>query len=586
MTAACAKRICLLMFLSLLVTACGKSTDDKQSPLFSGGDEKVTDSLVLRRGNGEEPQTLDPHRATGVPSANILRDLFEGLTTETAGGNIIPGAAHRWNISADGLTYTFYLDPLGHWSNGDPVTAQDFVFGLRRSVTPETASVYAGMLAPIKNATEILAGEKMPSALGVSALEEFTLQIHLTSPTAYFLGMLNHSATYPLHQVSLRAAKGSFSHPGQLVSNGAYQLTDWAVRSFIELKKNPYYRGADSVRIETVRFYVLPDQSTEIKLFRSGALDWTNDVPIGQYQWLLENMADELVLNPWMGSYFLGFNLSREPFRGNKALRLALALAVDRDLLTEKVTRFGEQPAYALVPPGSPDYTPQEPEWASWTQAERDIAALEYYAQAGYSEDKPLVVEFRYNTSENHKKVALAVSSMWRQKLGVQSHLINEEWKVFLQNRRHKVLTQVFRAGWISDYNDPVSFLDLLTNISGNNDFAYNNEDFNSLLLQASQERIPLRRRRLLQAAEAIMIADQPLVPLYTYVTKRLVSQRLGGWQHNVMDHHYSRYMYFNDKGSESKSESESGNSSAELTTEPAAEIVEKPPAEASSEGG
>jgi len=540
--------ILLSLGLIVLLGACGKTNDEGDTSLFSGGNTDATSGIILRRGNGEEPQTLDPHRATGVPASNILRDLFEGLTTESASGEIIPGAARRWNISADGLTYTFYLDPEGRWSNGDAVSAKDFVFGLRRSVTPETASAYGSMLAPIKNATEILSGEKMPSSLGVTALDEFTVQIHLNAPTAYFLGILNHSSTYPLHQGSVKAARGSFSHPGQLVSNGAYRLNEWMVRSFVELKKNPYYRDADNVQIETVRFYVLPDQSTEIKLFRSGALEWTNDVPIGQYQWLLENMADELVLSPWMGSYFLGFNLSREPFRGNKALRTALALAVDRDLLTEKVTRFGEQPAYALVPPGNPDYTPQVPEWAGWTQAERDIAALEYYHLAGYSEDKPLTLEFRYNTSENHKKVALAVTSMWRQKLGVQSRMINEEWKVFLQNRKQKVVTQVFRAGWISDYNDPVSFLGLLESSSGNNDYVYNNKNFDSLLSQAGEERIPLRRRRLLQAAEAIMITDQPVLPLYTYVTKRLVSQHLQGWQHNVMDHHYSRYMYFKDQ--------------------------------------
>ena len=567
----------LSLGLLVLLSACGKTDNDAEHSLFSSGTTDNAAGLILRRGNGEEPQTLDPHRATGVPASNILRDLFEGLTAEAANGKIIPGAAHRWNISADGLTYTFYLDPLGHWSNGDVVTAADFVFGLRRSVTPETASAYGSMLAPIKNATEILSGEKMPSSLGVTALDEFTVQIHLKSPTAYFLGILNHSSTYPLHQASVKAAEGTFSHPGQLVSNGAYQLNEWSVRSFVELKKNPYYRDADNVQIETVRFYVLPDQSTEIKLFRSGALEWTNDVPIGQYPWLLENMAEELVLSPWMGSYFLGFNLSREPFRGNKALRIALSLAVDRDLLTEKVTRFGEQPAYALVPPGNSDYTPQAPEWATWPQEERDIAALEYYALAGYSEDKPLTLEFRYNTSENHKKVALAVTSMWRQKLGVQSRLINEEWKVFLQNRKQKVLTQVFRAGWISDYNDPVSFLGLLESSSGNNDYVYSNKNFDSLLSRAGQERIPLRRRRLLQAAEAIMIADQPVLPLYTYVTKRLVSQRLQGWQHNVMDHHYSRYMYFVDESTTAADAATATATDVEITDEIPAESPQQP---------
>ena len=502
---------------------------------------------ILHRGNGEEPQTLDPHRATGVPAAAILRDLFEGLTAESMDGEIIPGAARRWNISADGLTYTFYLDPDGRWSNGEPVTANDFVYSFRRSIDPLTASAYASMLAPIKNASQILSGEMMPSSLGVVALDASTIQIQLNTATAYFLGILNHSATYPVHRASLEAAAGSFSRPEFVVSNGAYQLNDWKVRSYVELKRNPYYRQASQVQIETVRFYALADQSTETQLFRSGILDWTNDVPIGQYQWLKDNMAEQLVVSPWMGSYFLGFNLSQEPFRNNKALRVALALAIDRDILTEKVTRFGERPAYALVPEGLANYTPQTPEWAEWTQAERDVAAREHYARAGYSDENPLRVEFRYNSSENHKKIALAVVSMWRQKLGVQAQLYNEEWKVFLQNRKQKVLTQVFRAGWIGDYNDPYSFLGLLSSDSGNNDYVYSNSHYDNLLSEAAKERIPTRRRRLLQAAEAIMIADQPIVPLFSYVTKRLVNPRLKGWRNNIMDHHYSRFMYFSD---------------------------------------
>ncbi len=550
-------RSALLLSL-LLLFACQPASE---SDAINVSEEINTSHDILRRGNGQEPQTLDPHRATGVPSAAILRDLFEGLTTESIDGEIIPGAARRWNISADGLTYTFYLDPDGRWSNGEMVTADDFVYSFRRSIDPLTASTYSSMLSPIKNASEIISGELLPSSLGVLALDASTVQIQLNSPTAYFLGILNHSATYPVHRHSLELAEGSFSRPGMLVSNGAYQLHDWKVRSFVELKRNPHFREAELVQIETVRFYALADQSTETQLFRSGILDWTNDVPIGLYQWLQDNMSDQLVVSPWMGSYFLGFNLSQEPFRNNKSLRIALALAIDRDLLTEKVTRFGEQPAYALVPDGLSDYTPQAPEWAEWTQAERDLAAGEYYARAGFSEENPLRVEFRYNSSENHKKIALAVAAMWRQKLGVQAQLYNEEWKVFLQNRKQKVLTQVFRAGWISDYNDPSSFLGLLTSDSGNNDYVYNNSHYDKLLSEAARERIPTRRRRLLQAAEAIMIADQPIVPLFSYVTKRLVSTRLKGWRNNIMDHHYSRYMYFSDAA---EGEEPSGPASAD----------------------
>ncbi len=499
---------------------------------------------VIYRGNGEEPQTLDPHVAEGVPAANILRDLFEGLTTEAPDGSIIPGAAIRWNISRDGKTYTFYLNREAVWSNGDPITAEDFVYSLRRSADPRTASNSAHMLLPILNASEVINGRVPPEQLGVSSLDEFTLQISLADPTPYFLGLLAHSSTYPVHRASLEQHGSRFSRADNLVSNGAYVLKKWEVRSFIELEKNPLYRNADTVRLQRVFYMPIEDLATEVKQFRSGKLQWTYEVPNAQFEWLRRHYHDELTISPWLGSYFFGFNLTREPFIQSPSLRLALVLAIDRDVLTEKVTRFGEQPAYALVPPGIGDYQPAVPEYAGWTQQERVAEARRLYAEAGYSEDTPLRVEIRYNTSENHKKIALAIASMWKQNLGVITELVNEEWKVFLQNREQKVVTQVFRAGWISDYNDPYGFLEVFRSGNGRNDYGYSNPGFDALLEQIAQERIPARRGRMMVEAERLLLDDNPIIPVYTYVTKRLVDRRLKGWQSNVMDHHYSRYMY------------------------------------------
>ncbi|MFT5139050.1 MAG: oligopeptide transport system substrate-binding protein [Lysobacterales bacterium] len=547
----------LVLLGVVLLQACGAEQDDSADEkhkrpqpvelvLIDGQPDPsvLAAEQVLHRANGEEPQTLDPHLAEGVPSSHILRDLFEGLTSEAPDGTVIPGAALRWNISRDGKTYTFYLRREALWSNGDPITAEDFVFAFQRSANPETASNYAQVLLPIENAKAVLAGELSPTELGVEALDEFTLQIRLIDPTPYFLGLLSHSSTYPVHRRSLAEHGKRFSRPGNLISNGAYVLTDWVVRSRIELQKNPNYWNAQNVILDKVLYYPYEDQSTALKQFRAGDLHWTYEVPNNQFKWLQKHYPDELVVTPWLGSYFFGFNLTREPFVQSPELRLALVMALDRQLLTDKVTQFGEQPSFTLVPAGIPDYESPLQEWTLWTQEERNAEAQRLYQEAGYSPERPLRIEIRYNTSENHKKLALAISSIWKQVLGVQTTLVNEEWKVFLQNREQKVLTQVFRAGWISDYGDPYSFLELFRTGHGQNDYGYSNELYDQLLSEIASERIPARRRRLMQEAERMLLVEMPIIPVYTYVTKRVVDLHLKGWQNNVMDHHYSRYMF------------------------------------------
>ncbi len=552
---------CLLpAVLGLLLGACG---NDNQEQMIGGRDQfdrpvelvlttdgrpdpsVLAQEQELNRDNGDEPQTLDPHVAEGLPSEHILRDLFEGLTAESPEGRIVPGAAVRWNISRDGKAYTFYLRRDARWSNGDPVTAEDFVYGLQRSASPTTASNYAQVLLPIENAAEVLSGELPLGKLGVTALDEYTLQISMRDPTPYFLALLSHPSTYPVHRASVLEHGSTFSRPGNLVSNGAYILQDWVIRSRIDLVKNENYWDAQNVILEKIHYYPFVDQSTALKQFRAGKLHWTSMVPSNQFKWLQKHYPDELVISPWLGSYYFGFNLQREPFIENPELRLALALALDRDLLTEKVTQFGEQPSYTLVPPGIRGYVSPLPEWAAWTQAERNAQARSLYAAAGYSEENPLRFEIRYDTGGNNKKMALAASSLWKQVLGVQATLLNEEFKVFLQNREQKMLTQVFRAGWISDYADAYSFLNLFRSGHGRNDYGYSNSLYDSLLDEIAAERLPSRRRRLMFEAERMLLAETPFIPVYTYVTKRMVNPRLKGWQSNVMDHHYSKDMFF-----------------------------------------
>ena len=506
--------------------------------------ELLAEAQVLMRGNGEEPQTLDPHLAEGVPSANILRDLFEGLTTTDPDGRIVPGAAIHWDISRDGLTYTFYLDPNGRWSNGDEVTAEDFVWSWRRVVNPQTAAAYSRMLAPVANATAILAGEAEPDTLGVTALNETTFQVRLDDPTPYFLGLLTHPTTYPVHRDSFETHGNAHVRPGNLVSNGAFVLDEWQVRSRVELVRNIHFRDAANVVIERVVYFPFEDENTEFNRFRAGDLHWTYQVPSGQFRWLSEHMAEALMIVPWFGTYFFSFNLTRYPFEDNLELRQALNLAIDRDIITERVSRFGEIPTFNLVPAGLPDYEPPLPEFAEWTQEEREEEARRLYQRAGYSETNPLTVELRYNTSENHRRIAVAMAAMWKQVLGVRTRMVNEEFRVFLQNRAQRRVTQVFRAGWIGDYQDAFSFLELFHSAHGRNDAGYNNASFDRLLEQIAAERIPARRRNLMVEAERTLLADQVILPVFTYVSKRLVDPRLKGWQENVMDQHLSRHMF------------------------------------------
>ncbi|MBT8051168.1 MAG: peptide ABC transporter substrate-binding protein, partial [Gammaproteobacteria bacterium] len=505
----------------------------------------LAEEQVVRRGNGEEPSTLDPHRADGVPAAHILRDLFEGLTTISSSGQIVPGAALRWNISRDARTYTFYLRRDLSWSNGEPLNASDFVYSLRRALHPDTASASAAALLPIANAREVLAGELPIEDLGVALLDdEFTLQITLTGPTPYFLGLMASPVAYPVNRRNVEAFGELFSMPGNLVSNGAFTLNEWVPRTRIVLEKNPLYREARDTLIERVFYIPVEEASAEVNRFRVGELDWTSEVPSNQFAWLQKNYPDELVISPWTGSYFLGFNLTQEPFVDNPSLRMALILAIDREIITDKVTRFGERPSYSLVPPGIDGYVPFTPEYADWTQDERNHEARRLLEQAGYSDANPLHLEIRYNTSGNHKKIALAVASMWKQVLGVSTSLVNEEYRVFLQNRQQKIVTRVFRAGWISDYNDPYSFLELFRTGHRGNDYGYSNSTFDALLDEVGTERVRARRERLMFEAERVLMTDNVIIPIYSHVSKRLVNPHLRGWQPNVLDHHPTRFMY------------------------------------------
>ena len=499
---------------------------------------------VIHRGNGSEPQSLDPHKSEGVPSANIQRDLFEGLISEAPNGDLVPGVAESWTISEDGLHYQFKLRRDAKWSNGDKVTAEDFVFSWRRILNPKTGSYYAQTLAPILNAEAIIAGEMPAEKLAVSASDSHTLEVQLATPTPYFLGLLTHSTTYPIHRASLEKYGKKFTRPGKLVSNGAYRLAKWEVQSYILLERNPYYWDNTHTRIDQVYYHPIENQSSELKRYRAGEIDISENIPIVQLAWIRENMGNELHIAPYLGTYYFGFNLTRPPFKDQPKLRQALSMVINREVLTDKILKTGDKPAYSWVPPGVYHYQPVEYAWKAWPFEKRVAYAQQLMQEAGYGPGHPLQVEIRYNTSENHKKIALVIAAMWKQHLGVQTKLYNEEWKVFLANRKAMKVTQVFRSGWIADYNDAYSFAELLHSKHGVNDMGYDNPQYDALLAESTRELDADKREAILQQAESTLLNDYAFIPIYHYVSKHLVKPTVGGYVDNIMDHHYSKHLY------------------------------------------
>ena len=504
--------------------------------------QELSPVQVFRKNNGTEPGTLDPHRAEGVPASNVLRDLFEGLVMEDPSGRYVPGAAESWTLSQDAKTYTFKMRENGKWSNGDKATAEDFVYGLRRSVDPATLSNYSSMLYPIKNARDIVLGKMNPEALGVRSDGPQTLIIELEEPTPYFLSLLTHSTTYAAHRPTVEMFGAQFTRPGKLVSNRAFKLKEWRVQSHIKLVRNTEYWDNENTVLEEVYYYPLDDTNSSFRRYRAQELDFTETVLAEQLPWIRECLPNDLKISPYFGSYYYGFNNAKPPFKNKPKLRMALSMAIDRKVITEIILGAGQIPAYSLVPPVK-TFKAVPANWAEWTQEQRNQEAQRLYSEAGFSKEKPLEVEILYNTSENHKRVALAVASLWKQTLGVKTTLRNQEWKVFLETRRLKQETQVYRAGWIGDYDDPYTFSQLLHSENEMNHPGYSNKEYDGLINLAAIKNAGEERLEILREAERLMLKDMPIIPLYFYVSQHLIKPWVSGLEGNVMDHHYSKYV-------------------------------------------
>lgn len=501
-----------------------------------------TAATPLLRGNGPEPSTLDAHRCPEVACANILRDLYEGLVAEDARGHVVPGMAERWELAPDGRTWTFHLRAGLRWSNGEALDAPQVVASLRRAFSPDTAAPFAVHFDALRNATAVQQGALPPTQLGVEAPDARTVRFHLTR-SADLPQLLVLPVAYPVYLPAVRAYGAQHTRPGKLVVNGAYTLEGWEPQAAVRLRRNPNFR--DAAPIERVHWLVTEDAASELQRFQAGGLDITETVPPQPLARLRARFGTQLRISPYLGAMWVGLNLSQPPLRGKPALREALSLAIDRDILTRYITGLGEIPAYGVVPPGIAGYAPVQLPWARASQAQREALARRRYRDAGYSPAHPLQIELRYNTSTPHRRLNLAIAAMWREVLGARVTLRNEEWKVFVGNRKQRVITQAFRGGWIADVADPRNFLanfesGSLTNWSGLQDPAYD-----ALMRAADAAPTPAARAAALQRAEARLLGQHALVPVYFYSSKHLVRPDVLGFESNPLDHHASRYLRF-----------------------------------------
>jgi oligopeptide transport system substrate-binding protein len=498
--------------------------------------------MIYNRGNSADPESLDPHKTSTVYEAHILRDLFSGLVMQDAKADLIPGAAESWKISDDGTVYTFTLRKGATWSNGDPVTADDFVYSFRRLEDPATAAEYASMLYVVKNAQEINEGKAKLEELGVKAVDAGTLEITLKAPTPYFLEMLTHQANYPVHKASIDNLGADWIKPGNLVSNGAYTLAEFVPNDHIKLVKNPKFYEADKVKVDVVNYFPTEDRSTAVKRFAAGELDSNDDMPLEQLADLKAKFGDQIHIGPYLGTYYYAVKTDKEPW-SNPKLRRAISMAIDRDFLAEKVWNNSMLPGYSMVPPGIAGYEPAIADYAEMSQIDREDEAKKILAELGYGPDKPLKLEIRYNTSENHKNTAVAIQEQLKP-LGIEVTMVNTDTKTHYGFLEQKGDFDYARAGWIADYKDPETFLGISRKASGNNYSNYNNPKFEELMDKAAAAGgNPAERSKILSQAEKVLVDDLGNMPLLYYSYHNLVSPKLKGFEDNVMDVHPTRFI-------------------------------------------
>jgi oligopeptide transport system substrate-binding protein len=523
--------------------------------VYPEGDGWKATEQVFVWNNETEPETLDPALMTGTTEHNLALCMFEGLTThhpETL--QPLPGAAEWWEISKDGLVYTFHLRKDGKWSNGEPVTAEDFRWSWERALTPATGCKYSEMFFPIKGAQrffewhpkrtlpdgtveEAFDGGPAPkwSDVGVAVLDPLTLQVTLAAPTAYFLELSAFETLMPVHRATVEKHGDSWTQAGKVVSNGPFALDVWKPRDRIEFVPNPHWWNRGMVRLTRMVVRAIEDQNTSLSEYLSGGVDWIRSIPSRRVE---EAQAHpDYYVAPYLGSYFFRFNVTKKPF-DDVRVRKAFTMSVDKKDVCERVLKAGQIPATGVVSPGIHGYPelqglPYDPK-----------AARELLAEAGYPDGKGFPeVAILYNTQESHKAVCEALVDMWKQNLGVKIQLDNREWQVYLKDTR-ALDYQISRAGWIGDYADPNTFLDMWCRDRGNNNTGWGSDRYDALIRSAANETDAKKRFAIFQEAERMVCVEEvPILPVYYYVNQGMLRPRVKGWSENVRDLHPLQYV-------------------------------------------
>ena len=506
---------------------------------------QLAEKQTLVRNNGSEVQSLDPHKIEGVPESNISRDLFEGLIISDVEGKPSPGVAEKWD-NKDFKVWTFHLRKDAKWSDGSPVTAQDFVYSWQRLSDPNTASPYASYLqyGHIVNIDDIVAGKKPVTDLGVKAIDDHTFEVTLSEPVPYFYKLLVHSSVSPVPKAVVEKYGDKWTQPANIVSNGSYKLKDWVVNERIVLERNTNYWDNAKTVINQVTYLPISSEVTDVNRYRSGEIDMTyNNMPIELFQKLKKEIPNEVHVDPYLCTYYYEINNQKAPFTDVR-VRTALKLALDRDIIVNKVKNQGDLPAYSFTPPYTDGAKLVEPEWFGWSQEKRNEEAKKLLAEAGYTADKPLTFSLLYNTSDLHKKLAIAAASIWKKNLGVNVKLENQEWKTFLDTR-HQGNYDVSRAAWCADYNEPTSFLNMVLSDSSNNTTHYKSPAFDKIIADTLKATDDAQRTELYSKAEQQLDKDSAIVPVFYYVNARLVKPWVGGYTgKDPMDNIHVKDLY------------------------------------------
>ncbi len=540
------KRLTLALPLAVALLVGGSGCQPGETRVEAGNRAQE-----LYVGIGAEPATLDPHLAVGVPEFKVLLALFEGLVKRDAKTlEIKPAVARSWEISEDATTYTFHFDPDARWSNGDRVTPEDFRFSIERILNANLGSSYAKMLFPLRKGEAYHRGEVEDfDEVGVRILDPYTLELTLEYPLAYFLDLLAHGAWYPVHPPTILAYGNDNPHdrlarwtrPGRLVGNGPFQLAEWRLNAALVVRPNPYFRAADQVRLNEIHFHPIQADAEE-RAFRNGFLHYTSTVPPHRVQWYQTNQPEDIRFDTYLGTYYFMFN-TLTPGLEDPRVRRALSLSIDREAITRAILRGGQKPAYHFTPPDTAGYTspstvPHDPE-----RARELLAEAGFPGGAGFPE-----IEFLYNTSDAHRSIALAVQQMWRRELGIDIRLYNVEWGVYLARRRNRDF-EMMRAGWIGDYNDPSTFLDLFTAGSSNNFSGWSDDVYDEAIRASRRTLDPEQRAAYFARAEEILLREGPVIPVYFYVNSLLIDPAVGGHHPNVLDYHPYQHLYLRPPG-------------------------------------